>query len=276
MNNRIFSADRFARYFVYDVKRWVSIYGPTFILMALAPLLLYLLVLCYSLVFGYGWNTPGLSTRAFVLIVMSAFVAITYPSNVYGFVTDKRAGADFLMLPVSVTEKFASMLLNVLVLVPLAFSIVYFGTDALLCLCDESCGGTLIASVSDAFAAIVTASFSSDAPVRVNISAFYVIFAVNALFFLLGAIVFRRRKILYPILILAGVQIVLSLLLGALFSSGVLTEDFFGWIVEKCISDPHSVVALARAFNVMSVVTNVMLLAGFSAAVYFRLKNLKH
>ncbi len=274
--NRIFSAARFGRYFIYDVKRWVSIYGPTLMLMALAPLLLYLVVLCYSLVFGYGWNTPGLSTRVAVLIVMSAFVAITYPSNVYGFVTDKKAGADFLMLPASVTEKFVSMLLNVLVVVPLVFSVIYFGTDALLCLCDDSCGGTLIASVSDAFAAVVTAAFTSDAPISVNISAFYVIFAVNALFFLLGAIVFKKHKILYPILILAGIQIVLSLLIGALITSGAVTGDIFEWIVEECTGDPYAVVTLARVFNVISVLTNVLMLAGFSAAAYLRLKTLKH
>lgn len=274
--NRIFSFDRFGRYFIYDVKRWISIYGPTFILMALAPLLLYLVVLCYSLVFGYGWNTPGLSTRVAVLIVMSAFVAITYPSSVYGFVTDKKAGSGFLMLPVSVTEKFVSMLLNVLVIVPLAFSVVYFGTDALLCLCDDSCGGTLIASVSDAISAIAAAPFSSDVPVRVSTGAIYVIFVINVLYFLLGAILFKKHKILYPILILAGIQIVLSMLLGALITSGALTEDTFEWIVEEYATNQYAEVKLAKAFNLISAAWNVIMLVGLSAAVWYRLRTLKH
>lgn len=61
--NNTFSFSRFGRFFKYDFKRWTSSYGLTLMLMSLAPVILYVITLCYSLIFSQEWGTPGLTFR---------------------------------------------------------------------------------------------------------------------------------------------------------------------------------------------------------------------
>lgn len=274
--NNIFDFKRFGHYFIYDVRRWISSYGPTFLLMALAPLILYAVVLCYSLVFGYGWNAPGFSARVSVLVIITFVMLMTYPASVYGYITDKKAGSAFLMMPVSLTEKFISMILNVLVIVPLAFALIYFSCDAVLCLVDKGCGSTLISSAKDAFSFVLSAPFTSDSPIRISMFAIYITFAINILYFLLGAIFFRKHKILYPILILVALQMCFMLLLGFLSTAGILTNNVFESFMSRYDFAPERLALLARAFNVVSSVWNCIVTVALLLAIYFRLKTIKH
>ena len=121
--NNTFSFRRFGSYFAYDIRRWASSYGPTLLVMSFFPVILYTLILVYSLLFRQMWCAPSETTRIIVGCIVSAVLSLTYPASVYGFVTDKRAGSAFLMLPASRLEKFLSMILNTVVVVPMIFSL---------------------------------------------------------------------------------------------------------------------------------------------------------
>ena len=108
--NNTFSFKRFWRFFLYDIRRWATSYGPSFLIMSLMPLVLYAITMTFSLVFSQKAAHPELIARTSVLAVTASLLFITYPSHVYGFVTDKKAGGAYLMLPVSRLEKFASMM----------------------------------------------------------------------------------------------------------------------------------------------------------------------
>ena len=123
--NNTFSFRRFGSYFAYDIRRWASSYGPTLLVMSFFPVILYTLILVYSLLFRQMWCAPSETTRIIVGCIVSAVLSLTYPASVYGFVTDKRAGSAFLMLPASRLEKFLSMILNTVVVVPMIFSALY-------------------------------------------------------------------------------------------------------------------------------------------------------
>ena len=103
----------------------------------------------------------------------------------------------------------------------------------------------------------------------------YLGFGISILYFLLGAVLFRKHKILYPILILIGLNMLLSLVTGGLISIGIFEGfDFEKWVLS--VVNEGNIGAMASWFNVLSGLVNIVAIAGFGTAVYFRIKTLKH
>ncbi|MGN1232048.1 MAG: hypothetical protein ACI4UJ_01205 [Candidatus Cryptobacteroides sp.] len=276
--NNTFSFQRFWRFFLYDMKRWATSYGPSFLIMCLMPLVLFAITMTISLVFTQEVAHPALVARAMVLAITASLLFITYPSHVYGFLTDKNSGSSYLMIPASKLEKFASMMLNVLVVVPAVFFAIYLGTDALLCLIDPNCGNTLLRSAGEAVTFLSTLGGSMEGPeqfISINFFYVYLCFGISILYYLLGAVLFKKHKILYPILILFGLNMLLSLVLGGLISLGLFDGfDFEKWILS--IVNDGNVGAMVTWFNALSAFVNVAAIAGLGTAIYFRIKTLKH
>lgn len=276
--NNIFSFGRFGKYFVYDLRRWIRSYGLTFMLLAGVPVLLYFFHVCFCLVFGFGWNTPSLDERCVIGIIAAIILCITYPAGVYGFISKKQTGSAFVQLPVSVTEKFVSMILNVAVVLPLAFAFIYFSLDALLCLVDHSCGGTLFASFKGLMQSISTMLFTSDAPIRISLFGIYVNFVINILLFLLGAVLFRKHRILYTILSLIGIQMAISMIAGMIvtFIGPLVDVESLACSLSGIMTDPDSLSMGITLFNVAVAVINTLELLVLGAAIFFRIKTIKH
>lgn len=278
--NNTFSASRFGKYFLYDMRRWAASYGPTLLLMSAAPVILYVLVGVYSLLFGLHWDTPGETTRIIVGCVVAYIMVLTYPSSVYGYVTEKRAGSMFIMIPASVFEKTLSMILNTVLIVPLAFAAVYLSLDALVCLVDGTCGGTLFGCAAKGINALVTFAFASDAPIRVSLVSVYLHAVISTLFFLLAALFFKKHKILYPLLIVIGLQMVFSMLLGIFFTSGLIDYDnmidWVGRLAEQYALDPDFMNWAIPVYNIVSTILNFAVFGAFCVAVFFRVKTIKH
>ena len=278
--NNTFSISRFGRYFKYDFKRWVSTYGPTLLLMSAAPLILYTLTVVYSLLFAGEWGTPGETPRILIACMVTFVMILTYPSSVYGYVTEKRAGSTFVLMPASVFEKFLSMILNTVAVVPLAFGLVYLSIDGIICLLDGTCGGSLFSCAARGLESLVTFAFSSDAPVHVSLFSMYMSTVSTALFFLLGAIFFKKHKILYPILIIVGFQMALSMVFGLVLSFGLINIEsltlFAQNLAERYILNPDFLNWAIPAFNILATLWDIIVFAALATAVYFRLKTIKH
>lgn len=278
--NNTFSISRFGRYFKYDFKRWVSTYGPTLLLMSAAPLILYTLTVVYSLLFAGEWGTPGETTRILIACMVTFVMILTYPSSVYGYVTEKRAGSTFVLMPASVFEKFLSMILNTVVVVPLAFGLVYLSIDGIICLLDGTCGGSLFSCAARSLESLVTFAFTSDAPVHVSLFSMYMSSVSTALFFLLGAFFFKKHKILYPILIIVGFQMALSMVFGLVLSFGLINVEsltlFAQNLADRYILNPDFLNWAIPAFNTLATLWDIIVFAALATAVYFRLKTLKH
>ena len=275
-----FSASRFGKYFLYDMRRWAASYGPTLLLMSAAPVILYVLIGIYTLLFNMHWDTPGETVRIIVGCIVTYIMVLTYPSNVYGYVTEKRAGSMFIMIPASVFEKTLSMILNTVLIVPLAFAAIYLSLDAVVCLVDGTCGGTLFGCAAKGINALVTFAFTSDAPVHVSLFSMYLNAGISTLFFLLAALIFKKHKILYPLLIVIGLQMVFSMLLGIFFTSGLIDYDnmieWFGRLAEHYVLDPDFMNWAIPVFNALSTIFNIAVFGAFCAAVFFRVKTIKH
>lgn len=275
-----FSFSRFGRYFKYDFRRWVSTYGLSLLLMSAAPLILYTVTLVYSLLFSQEWNTPGETSRIIVAWMVSAVLVLTCSSNAYGYVTDKRAGSAFVMIPASLLEKCLSMILNVAVVIPLVFGVIYLSLDGVICLIDGTCGGTLFSVLWNGLKELAMLPFASDAPLRVSLLSVYLNLASSILFFLLGAIIFRKHKILYPILIIVGFQMLMGILFGFFITAGILNPDAFSTWMEhvagRYLLNPEFLGWAVPAYNFMATAFDVLVFVALAVAVYYRLKTIKH
>ena len=111
--SNIFDITRFGNYFLYDLRRAKNNYGINLLIMGLTPVILLIFYLFISLIRGKGISAmpDGLKFGGIVAIVM--VVILSSGARTYGFITDKRSGSDFLMLPASTFEKWLSMVIMV-------------------------------------------------------------------------------------------------------------------------------------------------------------------
>ena len=103
----------------------------------------------------------------------------------------------------------------------------------------------------------------------------YLSFGISILYFLLGAVMFKKHKILYPILILIGLNMLMSLVTGGLISLGIFNGfDFEKWVLS--IVNAGNIGAMVTLFNAISGLVNIVAIAGLGTAIYLRLKSIKH
>lgn len=148
-----FKISRFGKYFVYDLKRqWKNI-GMLMLIFALSPVIFYMLYMFFAALFdgglmklfsGMSIDGPSIWVRFGMAAVMITIFVMLFPSRAYGEITNKAKGAEWLMLPASRLEKFTSMMLISLIVIPLVYVVVYFLSDAFVCLLDKSCGDSLM------------------------------------------------------------------------------------------------------------------------------------
>lgn len=269
--NNIFNYRRFSKYFVYDLKRWLSSYGMTFLLLSMMPLILHFIVLGYSMAFGQGYHVPGIEARAVVFCIITFLLVLTYPANVYGFITEKKAGTTFLMIPASLTEKFVSMILNTVLVLPVSFAFIYLMTDAVLTAIFPDTGGALIASFTGVLTEVMT--LLQNGAMHLSIFSLIMNFISNILFFLLCAITFRKHKVLYPILILIGIQMLIGLFAGVFM---FMNTDCIDLWFNQFIDNPDSLISMLSAYNVVSAIFNIIVILALGTAVFYRLKTIKH
>ena len=154
MKNEVFSFKRFWTYFKYDLVQLYRRHAKAALLFAGSGLILYVAWIAGSLVFDHCWSAPNIGARV-VVAMLSAAALEFYYAYLYGFVTDRRKGSSYLMIPASKTEKFVSILLNALIVVPVAFIAVQLGVDALLCLLDPTMEGTMAGGGYDVVAGLM-------------------------------------------------------------------------------------------------------------------------
>ncbi|MGM9738870.1 MAG: hypothetical protein ACI3ZT_10725 [Candidatus Cryptobacteroides sp.] len=276
--NNTFSFSRFGRFFLYDFKRWAVSYGPSFLMMSLMPAVLYAIMLVTGLVFSQDWSSPEIASRTAVFAIVTSLLLITYPSNVYGFLTDRQSGSAYLMIPASVGEKFASMMANVLLAVPVIFFSVYLSVDALICAIDSNCGPSLFASAGNAIDFLLHFGDSlGDGPAAMSVNLFwlYLNFCIAILYFLLCAVLFKKHKLLYPILIIIGLNFMITLIAGFVFTTFSFDGEFIRSIAYKIINE-WNVGTSVTVYNILCTLINLLATGGLAVAVYFRVKTIKH
>ena len=110
MTNEIFQGSRFWAYFKYDLTQMWRNHVKAAVGLGLAGLIIYFVVVLFNLTFNGTWQGPGISGRFVTFFLASAALELYY-TRIYGYLTDKRKGSAWLMLPASTVEKWVSMLI---------------------------------------------------------------------------------------------------------------------------------------------------------------------
>lgn len=131
MEKEIFNFGRFRKYFTHDLLRCIKQVGLATLLSGLIPAILLAFSAFMFTVTGVKDWIFDLEFTAGVATIVFTLYFLFMPIPCYGELTEKRKGGSFIMLPASHTEKYASMLINCLILFPLGFATLYFGSDAI-------------------------------------------------------------------------------------------------------------------------------------------------
>ena len=102
----IFDINRFGKYFAYDVRSAVSTYGLPMLILGLWPFIW--LIFSYLLSFIFGRDLALDQTSQVWPFVVVLIVCLSFGARVYGGVTDRKKGTDWISLPASALEKTLS------------------------------------------------------------------------------------------------------------------------------------------------------------------------
>lgn len=271
MKSEVFNGQRFWTYFKYDFKQMGRNHVKAAIGFGLAGLILYFLVVLFKLIFTGEWMGPSFNTRVGVFVIMCMAVPFYY-TRIYGYLTDKRKGSAYFMLPASTFEKWLSMMLLSLVLLPLLFLASSFLVDWLLCVIDPTMSDSILGSITDktgmlrAELATLNETYETSWSIGTIGWPFLVSFLGNLLYFLLCGICFRRNKILGAIAVSIGITMLLSFVLS-LFGE---TASFQADSMDDCFASK------LKSLILWSGAISALIAAGLSAGIFYRLKTIKH
>ncbi|MBO6097791.1 MAG: hypothetical protein J6P56_10825 [Bacteroidales bacterium] len=272
MKNEVFNGQRFWSYFKYDFTQMWRNHVKASIGIGLSGLIVYIIIVAFNLIFQGSWNGASLGVR-FATFFIAGTALELYQTRTYGYLTDKRKGSAWLMNPASTFEKWLSMILMTVVVLPLLFLGVYLVTDLLIASFDPTVGHSILHSMGTGFRDLT--SQLSDVNVDYETTWSIWTFAPtlicglvsNFLFFLLCGLIFKKNKILggFVIIFLASALFsVITSVLGLPNSVNVEVEDF----------------AQAEAYvrQVINTTTwiSAIIGAGLAGGIYWRLKTLKH
>lgn len=271
-----FKISRFRKYFVYDLKRqWKNI-GMLMLIFALSPVIFYMLYMFFAALFdgglmkrfsGMSIDGPSIWVRFGMAAVMITIFVMLFPSRAYGEITNKAKGSEWLMLPASRLEKFTSMMLISLVVIPLVYVVVYFLSDAFVCLLDKSCGDSLMSF------RINKEIGSSDFVIPAN--GLWILASTivgNAIVFLLGGLIFKKWKVVGTVLVLFALQMVFSGLLSVFITNADL-EWWGNWLNDWTIRHADNLDLWLNAFINLWL---LLILAICGTWSWFRIKRLQH
>lgn len=272
--NGTFNIKRFGKWFVSDLKACISNYGLSFMLISMMGLIIYAGTTITGLLINGTWGGPGIIFRTITFAICMAVMILTLPPKCYGHITDKRAGATWLMIPASSFEKFLSMVTISAILLPALFTGIYLGLDTLLCTLDSTCGDTVMSIVPRMFSDIpeVPAEVSSFIGIMTNPLTYIDDIIGTMLVFLLGAICFKSAKTVKTILCLMALSTILSMIMTPFMSS----------YMQEMITNPSISVEeifgsrLFRNLPLIDTISDISTIVIASAAIFFRIKTLKH
>ena len=279
--NDIFNFKRFGLYLASDIKSAAHSCSVSVILLGFSGILAdFILAFCAFVLEG-EWVMPGNTVRFFLFVIFLLVACIIIPIKCYGYVTDSNRGPAFAMLPVSAAEKSASMILVAGVAAPLLVVILYFATDALATALFPEMGQPLLSSkgfllnqilgdMAQAHSSSVeyTREFSSFVSYFLGYGWQAVKFCTTALYFLLGAIVFKKQK---------GAKSIAVLLILSFVLSGVATPLFVGNDMSSLLDGtPEQPASFFKALRISVEVLTIVLPLLLCGGIFYRVKSIKY
>lgn len=267
--NNIFDIKRFGNYFAYDLRRAGSNYGISLLVLGLMPVILFLFHMLGSM-FNSGATSPVSDGAKFSVFCVVIFVtAVSAGVRIYGSITDKRAGSDFLLIPASTVEKWLSLALMVCIVVPAVLLALTLASDTLMSwLFPAAYGEGAIADFcGDAL------NFTGNDEIYINTPAILFLgWCGCALTFTLGGLLFKKAKVAKTFLCLFALGTVFSILAAILVGNLDFQPEQLAQLEEN-FGDPEVAI---RTLNWIANISNFITLGGLLALIWVRLRTIKH
>ena len=124
--NNTFSFERFLKVLKYDLKFRVPGFMVTYIVLLTC---MHILFFAFNASSGEIFST---TTRETIINGMWMICSFLAPFKIYSAIRNKHGRAQFIMLPASTLEKFASMFVISVIIVPVSFLLLSYALDSLL------------------------------------------------------------------------------------------------------------------------------------------------
>lgn len=268
--NNIFDIKRFGNYLLYDLRRAKNNYGFSMLVLGLLPFIIYIIAQFFSLITGNGVATISDPVKFMSIGIASLVAMLSFSAKVYGYVTEKRAGSDFLMLPASTLEKWISMLLLTCVAAPVVLYCLLFLCDGALGLFFPNSYGNSIFEMDFIKGVMEGLTELRAQGVYINFFALFALdWIINILTFTLGAICFKKAKIAKTLLCIFVLSMIFSAIFAIFLGNGSLDVD---WVLSHFNTPDHAIRAINTTLNITFIFQLVILLGG----TYYRLRTIKH
>ena len=259
----IFDFKRFGKYFRYDLSHAVSSYWMTALILGFWPFIWLVFHWIFSFIFGADGSASHFFYQSWPIILM-IIVCMSFGARVYGGVTDRKKGTDWIVLPASSLEKTLSLLLITCVVVPAVLFVLTILSNALVSLFVPDFGSLLPFDWIKDHVKMSDAGFFN-IPLMVWLN-----WCENILIFTLGALCFKRNKVGKTILCYIAFGILIGILMMLIFH----TTYFDGDSIKRLLGDFDA----ARAQTVINVGLNLIYTVVFAAligGIWARIKTIK-
>lgn len=253
-----FNLKRFGKYFVYDLKQSVKKVNSFIFLPVAMPLIMEILTRITN------ETGPQIDSRTGIFTTILFLLVIICPARLYGGLTVKDKGTEWLMLPASRGEKFFSMELISLFLLPLYFIATYLLTDWVISLFDKTIAFTIFDNMK--------VNLGPDGLTRVSsLPLLYLSTCESCAVFLTGALLIKK-----PRFKISGT--LLSIFLFIFISAACLKKLCSIEWIEKFLDFLRGMNAeqTIRSFTTFTIALFVVTIGVFSTINWFKTKNLEH
>ena len=269
-----FNIGRFWKYFKWDLRNAKNNFGLSMLIAASLPLFLFFIAELFSLIFSGEFVETGLGTQIPAMLVGNCIIFLSMPTKVYGKLTDKRQGSDWLMLPASSTEKTVSMILMGCIVAPVCWFVVFNAWDFLLSwIFPGHYGNAVLLNLPlDNLFNLGNPGGVVDMNVQFNMPlAIFMSWCENILIFTLGAICFKKSKAAKTILLYFAFSMLLSTVITTFVG---INAGGFGF-TESAMEQMDFAKFFGTATR-WAWVIGWTFVAGLIAAIYYRVRTIRH
>lgn len=267
--NNIFDIKRFWSYFMYDLRRARGRCGLSILLLGLTPVMFFVIYTIWTLALREPLEMLPSEMKFMAVFISATVVLYAFGSRIYGFVTEKRAGSDFLLLPASTLEKWISIVLMTCFVLPLVLFALLGISDALMSLIFPGLyGPRFFAGAVQDLNRMFFARIGEGLHLNVTLLTF-LSWCENLLIFTLGALCFKRGKIAKTFLCLFCTGLVLSTLMLLFVGNAHLGYEWF---------EEHFATAeqIQRAIDSSLAIIYTLVIGGLLGGLYYRIRTLQH
>lgn len=282
--NDVFDIKRFGKYFIYDLNNARGNFAVSALTIGLLPLIL----MVFNIIFGllFSGEVPMIPIPVKVTIMLVAFLicVLSAPVKLYGSLTERRYGSDWLMLPASSFEKFLSMAIMLCIVLPVVVFGLFSICDLLLSWILPGTYGESVTKVigngfGDLDAYVDAAMSDSDSllvvtPASVSLAG-WLGWCTAVLPFGLGAICFKKGKSAKTILVIIGIDVILSTLMVLFLKGGYDNGYELGQRLHRFFGDMTAEKLEFWSNFIVNFITFVIV-GGLLTGLFFRIKTLKH